>query len=294
MAETFQILLQISLVLFMVGNLLAMGLGLNLADALAGMRNTRFVVLSVLWGFLLCPALAVFLTMVLPLSPPYAVGLILIGLAPCAPFLPRMVARARGDLGYAAAFMLLASVLIVVAMPVAVPLLVEDLSTSALAIAKPLLLFLLLPLSFGLAIQSVSRRFASLLSPLVTKVTGLATVAMLILCLGLYGGGFFSVAGTFAIAAQLIFFAVATSASYFLSGILPERERSVLALGMSTRNLAAAFAVLFAIPGLDNNAIAMVAFGVPVQLIVALLSARWLGVRAAVGEPVMSPSFKRP
>ncbi len=278
----------------MVGNLLAMGLELKLADALAGLRNTRFVILSVLWGFILCPALAVLLTMMLPLSPAYAVGLILLGLAPCAPFLPKMVTRARGDVGYAAAFMLLASVLIVLYMPIAVPLLVNDLSTSAWAIAKPLVLFLLVPLSLGLAIQSVSRRFAKLLGPPVTKITGIATVLMLILCVILYGKGFFSVVGAFAMAAQIIFFALATSASYFLSGALPERERSVLALGMSTRNLAAAFAVLFAIPGLDKNAIAMVALGVPTQLIVALLSARWLGVRAAVGEPVMAPSFKRP
>ena len=278
----------------MVGNLLAMGLELKLADALAGLRNTRFVILSVLWGFILCPALAVLLTIILPLSPPYAIGLILIGLAPCASFLPRMVTKARGDVAYAAAFMLLASVLIVIYMPIAVPLLVKDLSTSGWAVAKPLLLFLLLPLSAGLAIQSVSRRFARLLGPLVKKVTAVATVVMLVLCLIRYGTGFLSAVGTFAIGAQIIFFAVATSASYFLSGALPERERSVLALGMSTRNLAAAFAILFAIPGLDERAIAMVALGVPMQMIVAQLSARWLGVRAAVGGPVLAPSFKRP
>jgi len=56
-AEILQILLKISLLLFMVGNLLDMGLRLNLQDALGGLRNGRFVVLSGLWGFVLCPAL---------------------------------------------------------------------------------------------------------------------------------------------------------------------------------------------------------------------------------------------
>ncbi|MCK7490681.1 MAG: hypothetical protein MZW92_02035 [Comamonadaceae bacterium] len=53
----------------------------------------------------------------IPLEAPYAMGLILIGLAPCAPFLPMMVDRARGDMGYTASFMLLAAVGMVVTMP---------------------------------------------------------------------------------------------------------------------------------------------------------------------------------
>lgn len=69
----------------------------------------------------MCPAPAYALTKVIPLEPPYAIGMILLGMAPCAPFLPMMVDKARGDLAYAAAFMLLASVVTVVYMPLAVP-----------------------------------------------------------------------------------------------------------------------------------------------------------------------------
>jgi BASS family bile acid:Na+ symporter len=91
MSEILQKILNITLVLFMVGNLLDMGLRLNLREALGGLRNVRFVVLSVVWGFVLCPALAYLLTKVIPLEPPYAIGMILLGMAPCAPFLPMMV-----------------------------------------------------------------------------------------------------------------------------------------------------------------------------------------------------------
>ena len=51
MSEALQKILKITLVLFMVGNLLDMGLRLNLRDALGGLRNVRFVVQSVAWGF---------------------------------------------------------------------------------------------------------------------------------------------------------------------------------------------------------------------------------------------------
>ena len=107
MEQVFKILdiaLKISVVLFMVGNLLDMGLKLKLQDALGGLRNVRFVVQSVLWGFVLCPGLAYLLTKVVPLDPAYATGLVLLGMAPCAPFLPLMVERARGDMGAMAAF----------------------------------------------------------------------------------------------------------------------------------------------------------------------------------------------
>ncbi len=97
--QVFDILdlaLKVSLVIFMVGNLLDMGLRLKLREALGGLQNVRFVVLSVLWGFVLCPALAYSLTKVIPLDSPYAIGMILLGMAPCAPFLPMMVDKARG------------------------------------------------------------------------------------------------------------------------------------------------------------------------------------------------------
>jgi len=72
MTEPLTAVLKISLVVFMAGNLLDMGLRLRLRDALGGLRNPRFVSLSLLWGFVLCPAFAWLLTRVVPLEQPYA------------------------------------------------------------------------------------------------------------------------------------------------------------------------------------------------------------------------------
>ena len=49
MSEALQKILNITLVIFMVGNLLDMGLRLNLREALGGLGNVRFVVQSVVW-----------------------------------------------------------------------------------------------------------------------------------------------------------------------------------------------------------------------------------------------------
>jgi BASS family bile acid:Na+ symporter len=77
---------------------------------------------------------------------------------------------------------------------------------------------------------------------------------------------------------------VATTATYALSFGLPQAQKSVLTLGISTRNLGAALVPLFAIPGVDQRAIVMVVIGVPMQMIASFLAARWLA-RRAIGEP---------
>lgn len=275
MAELLSILLKLSIVIFMVGNLLEMGLRLHLEEALGALRNVRFVVLSVLSGFVLCPALAYLLTKIIPLDPSYALGMILLGTAPCAPFLPMMVDKARGDMAYAGAFMLLASVVTVVYMPLTVPVMVEGLTADAWTIAKPLLFFLIGPLAIGLAIKRVLPHVAARLQPTVKKTTGFDTILMLVLCVAVFGKDFINAAGSYAFATQILFFLVAITATYALSFGLPQAQKSVLTLGMSTRNLGAALAPLFAIPGVDQRAIVMVAIGVPMQTIASLLTARW-------------------
>ena len=280
--ELLQVILKISLVIFMVGNLLDMGLRLKMRQALDGLKNVRFVSQSLLWGFLLCPAIAYLITAVLPLAKPYALGLMLLALAPCAPFLPMMVERAKGSLGDTAAFMLLASVFTVVYMPFAVPLVAKGLTASALTIAKPLVLFLLVPLALGLAIQHFQAPMAERLHPFVKKATGIDTILMLVICVVVYARGFDAAVGTYAIGAQILFFTIATVASYGLSIGLSRGQKSVLALGMSTRNLGAAFAPLFAISDVDQRAIIMVALGVPMQTIFSLLAANWFARRNRV------------
>jgi BASS family bile acid:Na+ symporter len=54
-AEILQVVLKISILFFMVGNMAGIGLQLARAEALAALRNVRFVVMTVVWGWVLCP-----------------------------------------------------------------------------------------------------------------------------------------------------------------------------------------------------------------------------------------------
>lgn len=284
MNDVLMILLKISLVIFMAGNLLDMGLRLNPQDALRGLRNFRFVALTLIWGFVVGPALAYGITLVVPLEPYYAAGLILMGMTPCAPFLPAIANKAGGDLGFTAAFMLLASAGTVAFMPFAVPLMIEGLSVNAWTIAKPLLTVVLLPLAVGMVILRASPALATKLQPFVKKTTGVATIALAVLSIAVYGKGLIGVAGELAVASQCIFFLVVTTLPYWIDFGLRHEQKIVLSTGMATRNIGAALAPLFSIADMDQRAIVMVVLGFPIMVAFAFLARKWFGRPASTDE----------
>lgn len=279
MADVLMGPLKIALVIFMAGNLLEMGLRLNPQDALRGLRNVRFVVYTLLWGFAIGPAVAYAITRVIPLEPAYATGLLLLGMTPCAPFLPAIVSKANGDLGFTAAFMVLAAAGTVLFMPVAVPMMITGLAVSAWTVAKPLLMVVLLPLGVGMLILRGAPTLASRIQPFVKRTTQIATVAVLVLCALVYGRGFVGIRGSLALTSQVVFFAIVTVLPYWLGLGLRHEQRIVISTGMATRNIGAAMAPLFAIAEIDQRATIMVVAGFPLMVIAALLGAKWLGVK---------------
>ena len=276
--------LKVSVVAFMAGNLLAIGLETDLKAALAPLRDLRFVVTATLLDALFCPALAWLITRLLPIAPPYANGLLLIGLAPAAPFLPMMVRRAGGNLSYAAAFMLIAAVTTVVLMPLAVPLIVPGLSVDPWTVAKPLVVLLFLPMAAGMAAKTLAPSLAARLLRIVRPVGNVATILLLAAIVVRYFQGFVGAIGSYAIAAQLIYAVGLVLGAYVMGAGMPAGQRSVLCLGACTRNLGAALAPLLVTPP-DPRAMVMVALAVPITLGVTYLAAGWLSGRAGGGHP---------
>ena len=269
------LLLQLSIIVFMAGSLFQMGLELSVRDAISGFRNLRFMFFGILFGFLLGPALAVVLARLLALEEPYALGLILLGMTPSAPFLPMMVTRARVDADYVPAIMLLAACGTVLVLPIAVPFLIENSAIGFQDVARPLLLLMLSPLAIGMAIYRVAPGSVDAILRIVRPVVKVATIVLLILCIIVYGEGFLAAAGSFAIAAQLIFLGGVTLASFVLSKGLERDQKCVLALAMSTRNVGAALAPLYSVAAIDQRAVVMVVLAVPAQLLCAFGAAWW-------------------
>ncbi len=275
------IIFKISLGIFIAGNLLEMGLRLNPKEALKGLCNYYFVPYTLIWGFVIGPALAFAITRIFPLEYPYGIGLILIGMTPGVPFLPMIVNRVKGDLGYTAAFMLLVSVGTVIFMPIAVPLLLNGLTVSAWTIAKPLVVVMLIPLVTGMSILYFSETCASHIQPVVKRLTTVFTIVACTLSIMIYGQGVAGINLGWAIASLFVFFFILTSFPYWFGFGLGHDQKMILSIGMSTRNLGAALAPILSVELLDQRAIIMVGLGLPVMLLFAWVATKWFGRSAS-------------
>ena len=91
MSEIIRVIAQLSALTFIITSMLAMGLSLTLKQIMDPPRITRVVLLALLGNFILVPALAYLITVVIPLDDGLATGLIIVGTAAGAPFLPKLV-----------------------------------------------------------------------------------------------------------------------------------------------------------------------------------------------------------
>jgi hypothetical protein len=88
--------------------------------------------------------------------------------------------------------------------------------------------------------------------------------------------------GSFAPGAQVLFFVAITAISYTVGFGLEQPQRSAMALGMCTRNIAAVFAAFFGITNPPAGLFVMIVLVVPLAVIVAAVAARMFA-RAAPG-----------
>ena len=145
------LLAQVSGLLFVVASMLAMGLALTVSNILASVSNVRLMLLALAVNFLVVPALAKGVAELL-ISDDHAglkTGLILVGSAAGAPFLPKLVQTAGGPLALGVGLMVTLMLVTIVYLPLvllAAAFRGASRSTSW-QIAKSLVFLMLLPLS---------------------------------------------------------------------------------------------------------------------------------------------------
>jgi BASS family bile acid:Na+ symporter len=262
----------ITVVVFTVSGLMAGGLECNLKEALKWLRSPKLLVPCILWSWVIGPALAWLLSRVLPLSPGHAAGLMLCSVAPIAPFLPLAAMKARGDLTFSGAYVLLGTILTVVLMPLMAPFLIKGLTLSTWALAKPLIILVLIPLLIGVAIRFYKPTVAIKMFPWVKKTSGVWLLLCLGTCLWIYGKQMLSTIGSFAPGAWVVFMVVMAVVPYLVGFGLKQNQRSVMALGQSSRNISAGFVAFFGITNAPEGMFLMVLLVVPLHVIIGLLA----------------------
>jgi bile acid:Na+ symporter, BASS family len=232
----------LAMLVFVLSSMLAMGLALTIGEIIAPLRNARLVVLSLLGNFVLMPLGALALAALLRLDEPLGVGLLLLGAAAGAPFLPKLAQIAKGNLAFGVGLMVLLMVVTVGYLPLVLPLLLPGASVNPTQIARSLFLLMLLPLAGALAVKAYFADVAARTKPLLDRLSNLGLIALVLLISVTNVNNVLAIFGTRGILAGLVFIAIGFVIGWLLGGPDTNTQR-VLALGTAQRNIAAALVV---------------------------------------------------
>lgn len=227
---------------FVLTSMMSMGLSLTISQILQPLRNIRLVTLALAANFVVVPAVAFALSRIIPLDQDVQIGLLLIGTAAGAPFLPKLAQIAKADVAFAVGLMTLLMLVTIVYLPIVLPLLLPGVKVNAVQIALSLVVVMLVPLLFGLFIKARYEDAAQTLQPVMAQISTISLALLLVLMLGLNFETVIALFGTGAIIATVLFLVISLLAGYLLGGPGADTKQ-VLALGTGQRNLSAAFII---------------------------------------------------
>jgi BASS family bile acid:Na+ symporter len=262
---------------FVVSSMLAMGLGLLIGQIVEPLRNIWLVVLGLVANFILMPLGAFVLAWVLRLDEQFGIGLMVLGCAAGAPFLPKLGELAKGNLPFAVGIMVLLMVVTVAYLPIVLPLLLEGVTVNPMQIAQSLVLLMLLPLGVALFVRARSEAIATHMKPWLDWLSNISLILLIGLITVANVDKVMQVFGTRGILAGLLFIAFGFCVGWLLGGPADDIRR-VLALGTAQRNIAAAL-VVASQSFSDPKVVVMVIVVAIVGLIIIMPFARALGKR---------------
>ena len=276
-----QTAISLTMMTFVLSSMIGMGLGLRLNEIVEPLRNWRRVAQGLVANFVVMPLAAVAIAKVMRLDESMFIGLLLLGAAGGAPFLPKLAQIAKGNLAFAVGLMVLLMVITVGYLPVVLPMLLPGVSVDPAQIAKSLTLLMLLPLGGALVVNANWPAAAAKVKPALDKASNLSLMTLIVLLTLVNFRSVMAVFGTGGIFACVVFLAVGYAVGWALGG--PGSDtRTVLGLGTAQRNIAAALVV--ANQSFDDpNVVVMVVVVAIVGLLVLMPLARALGGRASAG-----------
>jgi predicted Na+-dependent transporter len=270
----------ISGLLFVVTSMLAMSLSLSLQQMTQPLKNVRLVILALLANFVLVPLLAYVITKVIPLDQSLQIGVILLGTAAGAPFIPKLVQGAKGNVAYAVGLMFLIMVVTIFYLPFILPLLLPGVEVNPWDIARSLIATMLVPLVIGMLIKSHSPDVADHWAPVMNKISSLSVLILLVVGLGLNVSNILSFIGTLGIGAMVLLILGSLAIGMLFGGRDPG-VRS--AMGLSTANRNGAAALLVATQNFSGtDTLPFVLVGVVLLLLILLPIAKRMGARSQV------------
>lgn len=273
---------------FLVSAMLSIGLEVTGRQVLGTLGNARLMGRALVANLVVMPALGLALVRLFPMSPDVAAGLLILAAAPGAPFAVQFTGKAKGAVAFAAALLLvLTLVALVVTPPLSGFLLGAEtpLRLPAGRLVRAALLYLVLPLLAGFALQRWAGSLAGTLRKPVALCAALSFPAVILLTMSVKSAATRAI-GLPAVLALLLLVVGGMLLGWLLGG--PDTAtRRVLATGTGMRNAVVALLIArTSFPGSDVD-LAVLAFSalmVPPNLVFTIYQGWRARTRAAGHE----------
>ena len=274
MFEFFRSAVQIVAPIFVISTMLNVGLTQTLSNITAHLNNYSFVLKMLLANFVLAPVLMIAALYFARFDPALKGGLLIFSLCAGAPFLIKLTQTAKHDVALGAAVMMLLMVVTVVYTPIVLPMILSGMSVDGWAIARTLLLQMLLPIAVGMLVVQFLTVVAKKVQPWIGWLSNISLYVLVAATLIGYFPNMISIIGTGAILVGLAFVAAAFGIGY-LAGAGKDHLEDVGGLGTAQRNTAAG--IIIAVQNFsDPNVLVMLTLANMLGIVMLLFVAKAL------------------
>lgn len=274
MFEFFKSVVPYAVPVFVVFTMLNVGLTQKLSIIIGHLKNFPFVLKMLAANFIVVPLLMIIVLNLMSFDSALKAGLLVFSLCAGAPFLIKLTQAAEHNVALGAAVMMLLMVATVIYVPVVLPLILSGISVDAWAIARSLLLQMILPIAVGILVVQFLPDFAKRAQPWVGRVGNITLYIVIAATLIGYFPNMVGIAGTGAILVALGFVAAAFGIGY-LAGTGVDHLEDVGGLGTAQRNTAAGL-IIAAQNFSDPNVLVMLTLANTLGIVMLLLIAKLL------------------
>jgi BASS family bile acid:Na+ symporter len=239
-------LITLALKLSVFLNVFALGLNARGRDATYLFRNPKRLAQALASMFVVMPLFAAALAFAFDLHPAVKLALITLAVAPIPPLLPKKAMKVAGESAYAIGLLVASALLSIALTPLAVDLLGKAFGTPArippLAIARFVLLTVIVPLGAGMLVRRLAPAFAERAAKPIALAATALLIASVVPILFTAWPAIESLTGNGTVIAIAAFVLVGLAAGHLLGGSDPE-DRTVQALSTASRHPGIAMAI---------------------------------------------------
>ncbi|MHC3437606.1 bile acid:sodium symporter family protein [Natrialbaceae archaeon A-gly3] len=266
---------EVTTTIFVLSTMFSLGMELSLDQLLIAFRKRRLLAKSLIVNLVAVPLLAYLLVRSIPMKAGYAAGVVLIAVAPGAPFGPKFSEISKSDIEFASGLMAVLGIISVVTIPVSLALLLPgNVTLDSLALGWMIFGIQLLPLLAGIGLDFHYSSVTNWLYPPVQRLSDLSFLFLIVLLVAVYGNEMIRLIGTGTLFISVVIICVSLLLGYVLGG--PGRyTREVLATTTAARN--AAIALFIATTSFSDPDVLMVvlAFSFIGVVLSGLLAGMW-------------------